>query len=120
LKLVCPRSVHETITAGDVSMNTHLKAAEMTRKNKELLLLETQRTQIIKNNNFRNFMLPDSVPTLGTLLVHVEPKLKSRKWKLVAGRGQGQGREEDEDVATAEEAVVLGECLSRLLFQSDE
>lgn len=56
-------------------MNTHLKAVKMTVKNREPVQLETLS---IRGNNIRYFILPDSLP-LDTLLVDVEPKVKSKK-----------------------------------------
>uniref|UniRef100_A0A803SQZ9 LSM domain-containing protein n=1 Tax=Anolis carolinensis TaxID=28377 RepID=A0A803SQZ9_ANOCA len=50
------------------------------------ILLETLS---IRGNNIRYFILPDSLP-LDTLLVDVEPKVKSKKREAVAGRGHGR------------------------------
>lgn len=72
-------SIHENgtcvVSGVDVSMNTHLKAVKMTLKNREPVQLETLS---IRGNNIRYFILPDSLP-LDTLLVDVEPKVKSKK-----------------------------------------
>lgn len=56
-------------------MNTHLKAVKMTPKNREPAQLESLS---IRGNNIRYFILPDSLP-LDTLLVDIEPKVKSKK-----------------------------------------
>ncbi|CAO2593220.1 Small nuclear ribonucleoprotein Sm D1 [Lemmus lemmus] len=64
-------------------MNTHLKAVKMTLKNREPVQLETLS---IRGNNIRYFILPDSLP-LDTLLVDVEPKVKSKKRE--AGKCEG-------------------------------
>lgn len=56
-------------------MNTHLKAVKMTPKNREPTQLESLS---IRGNNIRYFILPDSLP-LDTLLVDIEPKIKSKK-----------------------------------------
>ncbi|XP_005358474.1 small nuclear ribonucleoprotein Sm D1-like isoform X1 [Microtus ochrogaster] len=80
--------VHGTISGLDVSMNTHLKALEMTLKNRDPVQLETLS---IRGNNIRYFIVPDSLP-LDKLLVDVEPKVKSKKREAIAGRGQGRGR----------------------------
>ncbi|KAL1770591.1 small nuclear ribonucleoprotein Sm D1 [Sigmodon hispidus] len=80
--------VHGTTTGIDFSMNTHLKAVKMTLKNRERVQLETLS---IRGNNIRYFILPDS-SSLDTLLVDVEPKVKSKRREAVAGRGRGHGR----------------------------
>ncbi|KAB0369301.1 hypothetical protein FD755_019306 [Muntiacus reevesi] len=80
--------VHGTSKGVDVSMNTHLKAVKVTLKNREPVQLETLS---IRGNNIHYFILLDSLP-LDTLLVDVEPKVKSKKREAVAGRGRGRGR----------------------------
>uniref|UniRef100_A0A8C0F5H3 Uncharacterized protein n=1 Tax=Bubo bubo TaxID=30461 RepID=A0A8C0F5H3_BUBBB len=54
----------------------------MTLKNREPVQLETLS---IRGNNIRYFILPDSLP-LDTLLVDVEPKVKSKKREAVNPR----------------------------------
>lgn len=68
-------SCFSSLLGVDVSMNTHLKAVKMTLKNREPTQLESLS---IRGNNIRYFILPDSLP-LDTLLVDIEPKIKSKK-----------------------------------------
>ena len=70
------------LTGVDVAMNTHLKAVKMTVKNRDPVQLETL---IIRGNNIRYYILPDSLP-LETLLLDDSPKAKAKK-KDASGRG---------------------------------
>ncbi|KAJ1839606.1 Small nuclear ribonucleoprotein Sm D1 [Coemansia sp. RSA 2703] len=82
--------VQGTITAVDMSMNTHLKKVKMTVKNREPNSLDTLS---LRGNNIRFYILPDSLP-LDTLLIDDMPKPKARKREPgVAGtRGARGGR----------------------------
>ncbi|KAJ2785580.1 Small nuclear ribonucleoprotein Sm D1 [Coemansia interrupta] len=88
--------VQGTITAVDMSMNTHLKKVKMTVKNREPNSLDTLS---LRGNNIRFYILPDSLP-LDTLLIDDTPKPKARKREPSApgargargGRGRGGGR----------------------------
>uniref|UniRef100_UPI00398F8276 small nuclear ribonucleoprotein Sm D1-like isoform X1 n=1 Tax=Pristiophorus japonicus TaxID=55135 RepID=UPI00398F8276 len=86
--------VHGTITGVDVSMNTHLNTVKMTL-NKNIRIRNRRPVQLetlsIRGKNIRYFVLPDSLP-LDTLLVGVEPKVKSKKREAVAGHGRGRGQ----------------------------
>lgn len=75
LSLSLPPPFYFSKSGVDVSMNTHLKAVKMTLKNREPTQLESLS---IRGNNIRYFILPDSLP-LDTLLVDIEPKIKSKK-----------------------------------------
>ncbi|PIA16889.1 Sm-like ribonucleo protein [Coemansia reversa NRRL 1564] len=78
-----------TITAVDMSMNTHLKKVKMTVKNRDPVSLDTLS---LRGNNIRFYILPDSLP-LDTLLIDDTPKPKTRKRDPTAGpSGRGRGR----------------------------
>ena len=79
-------------------MNTHLKAVKMTLKNREPTQLESLS---IRGNNIRYFILPDSLP-LDTLLVDIEPKVKSKK------------REAGKPCWNSSQTLVLCVCLWRI------
>ncbi|ORY88043.1 hypothetical protein BCR35DRAFT_301947 [Leucosporidium creatinivorum] len=68
-------TVHGTITAVDLSMNTHLKSVKLTVRNREPQSLDSLS---IRGNNIRYYILPDSLP-LDTLLIDDAPKAKKRK-----------------------------------------
>ncbi|KAJ2760868.1 Sm snRNP core protein Smd1, partial [Coemansia nantahalensis] len=83
--------VQGTITAVDMTMNTHLKKVKMTVKNREPTALDTLS---LRGNNIRLYILPDSLP-LDTLLIDDAPKPKARKRESTAAggpRGRGRGR----------------------------
>ncbi|KAJ2792010.1 Sm snRNP core protein Smd1 [Coemansia helicoidea] len=83
--------VQGTITAVDMTMNTHLKKVKMTVKNREPTALDTLS---LRGNNIRLYILPDSLP-LDTLLIDDAPKPKARKREPTAAggpRGRGRGR----------------------------
>ncbi|CAB1320666.1 unnamed protein product, partial [Coregonus sp. 'balchen'] len=63
---------HETVT---IELKNGTQAVKMTLKNREPTQLESLS---IRGNNIRYFILPDSLP-LDTLLVDIEPKVKSKK-----------------------------------------
>ncbi|KAJ2019566.1 Small nuclear ribonucleoprotein Sm D1, partial [Coemansia sp. S610] len=67
--------VQGTVTAVDMSMNTHLKKVKMTVKNRDPTSLDTLS---LRGNNIRFYILPDSLP-LDTLLIDDTPKPKARK-----------------------------------------
>ncbi|XP_071959321.1 small nuclear ribonucleoprotein Sm D1-like isoform X1 [Antedon mediterranea] len=79
--------VHGTITGVDVAMNTHLKSVKMTVKGREPVQLDTL---VVRGNNIRYFILPDSLP-LDTLLVDDTPKARAKKKEAAVGRGRGRG-----------------------------
>ncbi|KAJ1998539.1 Small nuclear ribonucleoprotein Sm D1 [Coemansia thaxteri] len=82
--------VQGTITAVDMSMNTHLKKVKMTVKSRDPTSLDTLS---LRGNNIRFYILPDSLP-LDTLLIDDTPKPKARKREpaTAAPRGRGRGR----------------------------
>jgi len=82
-------AVHGTITAVDISMNTHLKTVKMVVRNSEPQQLDTLS---IRGNNIRYVILPDSLP-LDTLLVDDAPKPSKRKEGLDKTRGARGGRD---------------------------
>ncbi|KAL6042553.1 hypothetical protein STEG23_023876, partial [Scotinomys teguina] len=95
----------------------------MTLKNREPVQLETLS---IRGNNIRYFILPDSLH-LDTLLVDVEPEVKSKKREAVAGRGQGQGNEGIMDLIVTgskfqerKEESMKGENVQQWFFPEDE
>ncbi|XP_033107735.1 small nuclear ribonucleoprotein Sm D1-like isoform X1 [Anneissia japonica] len=79
--------VHGTITGVDVAMNTHLKSVKMTVKGREPVQIDTL---VVRGNNIRYFILPDSLP-LDTLLVDDTPKARAKKKEAAVGRGRGRG-----------------------------
>ncbi|KAJ2302940.1 Small nuclear ribonucleoprotein Sm D1, partial [Coemansia sp. RSA 2706] len=79
--------VQGTVTAVDMSMNTHLKKAKMTVLNRQPVSLDRLS---LRGNNIRFYILPDSLP-LDTLLVDDTPKPKTKKLKTEAStRGRGR------------------------------
>mmetsp|Transcript_9080 Transcript_9080/g.8071 ORF Transcript_9080/g.8071 Transcript_9080/m.8071 type:complete len:110 (-) Transcript_9080:18-347(-) len=64
-----------TVTAVDMSMNTHLKAVRMTVKGREPVSLDHL---TVRGNNIRYVLLPDALP-VDTLLVDDAPKRQAQK-----------------------------------------
>ena len=80
--------VHGTIASVSPQMNTALRGAKITEKNKDPVSLENVN---LRGSTIRYIILPDSLP-LNTLLIDDAPKPKNKARKEQADRGARGGR----------------------------